>query len=468
MVGARRDHRGARSPLLPRAAARWAEEAPRIPRAALRVSRPEHLVRHQLLDRPQDRRAAGPCEPDPRRAPVRRAAARVGEEHGRGVAAPRRRSLSLHRAGVAMGREIGLRYGINPDRGPAKASRETGLPFSVLNGEPSYVNLLDALNAWQLVRELRAATGSPAAASFKHVSPAGAAIAGPVSPPWAYAARSVPESPLASAYLRARGADRLAAFGDIASFSETVDAETAEVLRREVSDGAIAPGYEKAALETLRRKRGGRYLVLEIDPRYEPKEVERREVFGVTLEQRRDSPPLSEAVLKKIPTKHRELPANARRDLVVALIAAKYAQSNSVVMSKDGQAIGVGAGQQSRVACVRLAADKARTWWLRRHPRIATLDLDRSMSRPDRDNAIDEAIRRVPAHEVTAWLGGLSDVSPASDCFFPFRDNVDVAASVGVRYIAQPGGSERDAEIVAACDEHGIVMAMTGVRLFHH
>jgi len=367
-----------------------------------------------------------------------------------------------------VGREIGLRYGINPDRGPAKASRETGLPFTVLNGEPSYVNLLDALNAWQLVRELRAATGSPAAASFEHVSPAGAAIAGPVSPPWAYAARSVPESPLASAYLRARGADRLASFGDMASFSETVDAETAEVLRREVSDGAIAPGYEKAALETLRRKRGGRYLVLEIDPRYEPKEVERREVFGVTLEQRRDSPPLSEAVLTKIPTKHRELPANARRDLVVALIAAKYAQSNSVVMTKDGQAIGVGAGQQSRVACVRLAADKARTWWLRRHPLIASLPLDRSLSRPDRDNAIDEAIRRLPADEATEWLGGLSEVSLASDGFFPFRDNVDVAASAGVRYLAQPGGSERDAEIVAACDEHGIAMAMTGVRLFHH
>ena len=367
-----------------------------------------------------------------------------------------------------MGREIGLRYGINPDRGPAKAWSETGLPFAVLNGEPSYVNLLDALNAWQLVRELRAATGSPAAASFKHVSPAGAAIAGAVSPPGAYAVRSAPASPLAAAYLRARGADRLASFGDIASFSETVDAETAEVLRREVSDGAIAPGYEPAALATLRRKRGGRYLVLEIDPGYEPQGIERRDVFGVTLEQGRDAHAISEALLDKIPTRSCEIPAQARGDLVVALIAAKYTQSNSVVMTKDGQAIGVGAGQQSRVACVRLAADKARTWWLRRNPQIATLDLDRSMSRPDRDNAIDEAIRRLPADEVGAWLGGLRDVALASDGFFPFRDNVDVAASAGVRYIAQPGGSERDAEIVAACDEHGIVMAMTGVRLFHH
>jgi phosphoribosylaminoimidazolecarboxamide formyltransferase/IMP cyclohydrolase/phosphoribosylaminoimidazolecarboxamide formyltransferase len=371
-------------------------------------------------------------------------------------------------------RQIDLRYGINPDRGPGRAFATAGdLPVRVLNGEPSYVNLLDALNAWQLVRELHTLTALPAAASFKHVSPAGAAVSGSVEPLWAYGMRRAPTSPLAIAYVRARAADRLASFGDLAALSDDVDDETASVLAREVSDGVVAPGYAPGALDTLRKKREGRYLVLQIDPSYQAPSVERRDVFGVTLEQHRGTPLDESTLFVNVPTSRTEIPPGPRRDLLLALVTAKYAQSNSVVVAKDGQAVGVAAGQQSRVACVRLAMEKARTWYLRRHPRLGEMPMPADISRPERDNAIDALLRAergglLDRTEQEEWLRGLHDVAAASDGFFPFRDSIDVAAAAGVRFIAQPGGSARDAEVIAACDEHGIAMAMTGLRLFHH
>jgi phosphoribosylaminoimidazolecarboxamide formyltransferase/IMP cyclohydrolase len=386
-------------------------------------------------------------------------------------------------------KEIALRYGLNPHQKPARAFASGNLPFTARNGMPGAINLLDALNAWQLVRELRRATGLAAAASFKHVSPAGAAVAVPIGKELGRALGiDAGISPLQTAYARARGADRVSSFGDVAAFSDQVDAATAEMLRREVSDACIAPGYEPKALEILSKKKEGRYLVLEIDPAYEPGPTEHREVFGVTLEQRRNDHVIDDAVLANIMTKEKGLPDEAKRDLLVGLITLKYTQSNSVAFALDGQVIGVGAGQQSRIHCTRLAAQKAELWWLRQHPRALELAFRKGTGRPERDNLIDGYLRddltapeisawaasfdrapeRLSADERRRWLERIPAVSYVSDAFLPFRDNVDRARAAGARYVAQPGGSARDAEIVAACDEHGMVMAFTGLRLFHH
>ncbi len=389
-----------------------------------------------------------------------------------------------------MPRELGLRYGANPHQRPARAFTSGELPFTVRNGAPGYINLLDALNAWQLVRELRHATSLAAAASFKHVSPAGAAVAVPLGDALArsLSIERTGLTPLATAYARARGADRVSSFGDVAAFSEAVDEATARMVRREVSDGCIAPGYDPKALEILSRKKGGAYLVLEVDPTYTPGPTETRDLFGVTLEQRRNDRVIDAGVLSNVVTHATELPDGAKRDLVVGLITLKYTQSNSVAFALDGQAIGVGAGQQSRIHCTRLAAEKAELWWLRQHPRVLELPFRPGLGRPERDNAIDGYLRsdltgpevaawrgafdseprRLSTDERREWLARIPAVSYVSDAFLPFRDNVDRAYAAGARYVAQPGGSARDAEIVAACDEHGMVMAFTGVRLFHH
>lgn len=389
-----------------------------------------------------------------------------------------------------MSREVGLRYGANPHQRPARAYASGDLPFAVRNGAPGYVNLLDALNGWQLVRELRRATGLAAAASFKHVSPAGAATAVPLTEALARALRVDPRelSPLALAYARARGADRVSSFGDLAAFSDAVDEATARLLRHEVSDGCIAPGYDARALEILQAKKDGAYVVLEVDPAYDPGPTETRDVFGVTLEQRRNDRALDASLLENVVTREKALPDDAKRDLVVGLITLKYTQSNSVAFALDGQVVGVGAGQQSRIHCTRLAAEKAELWWLRQHPRVLELPLRRGLGRPERDNAIDGYLRddltapeiaawrtaferepeRLSADERRAWIARIPPVACVSDAFLPFRDNVDRAFAAGARYVAQPGGSARDAEVIAACDEHGMVMAFTGVRLFHH
>lgn len=389
------------------------------------------------------------------------------------------------------GQTLPLRYGTNPHQALAQLSVERGdLPVAVLNGAPGYINLLDALNGWQLVRELRVATGLPAAASFKHVSPAGAAVAVPLDDAArrAYFVGDEELSPLATAYARARGADRVSSFGDFAALSEPIDLATARLLRREVSDGVIAPGYEPGALEILRRKRGGRYLILAIDPAHEPGASERREVFGLTLEQPPDRSAPSAAWLEQRVTRRRDFPDVTIRDLLVAMVAAKYAQSNAVCLAYHGQVIGLGAGQQSRIHCTRLAAAKADAWWLRRHPAALELRFRPGLGRPERDNALDgfvrddltAAERRVWARAFDAvpgplapdarrdWLARLRDVALASDAYIPFRDNIDRAHGSGVAYVAQPGGSARDGEVIAACDEYGIAMAFTGVRLFHH
>jgi len=389
-----------------------------------------------------------------------------------------------------MPREIGLRYGMNPHQRPARAFASGDLPFTVRNGAPGTVNLLDALNAWQLVRELRRATGLPAAASFKHVSPAGVGLAFAVKTEFVRAMQLSTEhlSPLGTAYARARSADRLSSFGDIAAFSDPLDERTAGMLRREVSDGCIAPGYDPKALEILRKKKEGGYLVLEVDPAYEPGPTETREVFGVTLEQRRNDHAIDATLLANVVTKEKALPERAVRDLIVGLITLKYTQSNSVAFVLDGTAIAIGAGQQSRIHCTRLAAQKAELWWLRQHPRVLELPLRKDLGRPGRDNAIDGFLRDdLTAPEIAAWRGAfehepqrlsagerrewierIPPVAYVSDAFLPFRDNVDRARAAGARYVAQPGGSARDAEVIAACDEHGMVMAFTGVRLFHH
>lgn len=389
-----------------------------------------------------------------------------------------------------MPRELGLRYGANPHQRPARAFTSGDLPFTVRNGAPGYINLLDALNAWQLVRELRHATSLAAAASFKHVSPAGAAVAVPLGDALArsLSIERTGLTPLATAYARARGADRVSSFGDVAAFSDAVDEATARMVRREVSDGCIAPGYGPKALEILSRKKGGAYLVLEVDPTYAPGPTETRDLFGVTLEQRRNDRAIDAGVLSDVVTKAKDLTEEAKRDLVVGLITLKYTQSNSVAFALDGQAIGVGAGQQSRIHCTRLAAEKAELWWLRQHPRVLELPFREGLGRPERDNAIDGYLRsdltdpeiaswrqafaseprRLSADERRQWLTRIPPVSYVSDAFLPFRDNVDRASAAGARYVAQPGGSARDAEVIAACDEHGMVMAFTGVRLFHH
>lgn len=387
--------------------------------------------------------------------------------------------------------EIVLRYGCNPHQKPARVYSKAGpLPIRVLNGSPGYINLLDALNAWQLVRELKQALGLPAAASFKHVSPAGAAVGIPLSDVLrkAYFVEDMDLSPLATAYARARGADRMSSFGDWVALSDPIDISTANLIRREVSDGVIAPGCEPEALDILRRKRNGKYTVVEIDPDYEPPEMETREVFGVVFEQKRNDVRIGEEMLKNVVTRNKDIPDSACRDLIVALVALKYVQSNSVCLAVDGQVIGAGAGQQSRVHCVRLAAAKADVWYLRQHPAVLELKFKQGLGRPERDNAIDVYLRddltpaeqkaweeafevvprRLSREEKRAWLDGLSGVSMASDAFFPFRDNIDRAHQSGVRYVVEPGGSVRDDQVIAACDEYGMVMIFSGVRLFHH
>ncbi len=391
-----------------------------------------------------------------------------------------------------MMNEMPLKYGCNPNQTPARVFMEQGeLPFAVLNGKPGYINLLDAMNAWQLVRELKAATGLPAAASFKHVSPAGAAVAVPLSGVLekVYFVEGVGLSPIATAYIRARGADRMSSYGDFVALSDECDAQTASFLQREVSDGVIAPSYSAEALEILKTKRKGTYLVLQMDPAYEPALVESKQVFGVWFEQRRNDVRITEDCLKDIPTKNKEIPESARRDLLIALITLKYTQSNSVCYAKDGQAVGIGAGQQSRVHCTRLAGSKADNWYLRQCPEVLSLPFRPEVRRPDRDNAIDvyigdeyEDILRdgawqrvftekppvLTAEKKRAWLATAQDLALGSDAFFPFGDNVERAHKSGVRYIAQAGGSIRDDNVIETCDRYGIVCAMTHIRLFHH
>ncbi len=385
-----------------------------------------------------------------------------------------------------------LRYGTNPQQAPARVFMRDGadLPLRVLGGSPGYINLLDALNAWQLVRELKQVTGLPGAASFKHVSPAGAAVGLPLDETLRkiYFVDDLELSPLACAYARARGADRLCSFGDFIALSDTVDVSTARLIAREVSDGVIAPDYEPQALEILQKKKQGKYVMVQIPPDYEPSASETRDVFGISFEQARHTRLVSPGDFSQIVTRNKNLPEFAVRDLSIAWITLKYTQSNSVCFVKDGQTIGVGAGQQSRVHCVRLAAQKADLWRLRQHPAVIALPFRPEIKRPERDNAIDQFLReditprekaswpeifsqsprQLSAEEKRAWLDGLSGVSLGSDAFFPFSDSLHRAAASGVQYVFEPGGSTRDAEVIAAADDYGMVMAFTGVRLFHH
>jgi phosphoribosylaminoimidazolecarboxamide formyltransferase/IMP cyclohydrolase len=386
---------------------------------------------------------------------------------------------------------LSLRYGMNPAQKPARVYTTSGnLPFKVLNGAPGYINLLDALNSWQLVKELKQATKLPAAASFKHVSPAGAAVATPLSDTLkkAYFVGSTELTPTATAYARARGADRLCSFGDWVAISDTVDLATAKLLNQEVSDGIIAPAYEVEALELLSKKKQGSYVILEINSQYEPEEIEVREVFGVKFEQKRNNLILTPEVLQNVVSANQTLPATAVRDLLVSLITLKYTQSNSICFAYDGQVIGVGAGQQSRIHCTRLAGSKADIWYLRQHPNVLNLKWQKGVKRPDRDNAIDnflredlsesektalqeqldQPLRQLSPAEKREWLDSMQEVALGSDGFIPFRDTVDRAKQSGVKYIAQPGNSVRDAEVIAACNEYGMLMAFTGIRLFHH
>jgi AICAR transformylase/IMP cyclohydrolase PurH len=388
--------------------------------------------------------------------------------------------------------ELELKYGCNPNQNPARVFARSGeLPITVLNGKPGYINLLDALNSYQLARELRGALGLPAAASFKHVSPAGAAVGLPLTETEraVYFAPEGALSPQAAAYIRARGADRVSSYGDWAALSDVCDEDTARTLLPEVSDGVIAPGYTDAALAILRRKRRGGYAVVQIDESYEPAPVETRDVYGITFEQGRNTAKIDGGLLRNIVTKNKNLPDAARRDLIIALITLKYTQSNSVVYAKDGGATGIGAGQQSRIHCTRLAGGKADNWRLRQHPKTLALPFLPEIPRVARDNAIDlyigpddgdilsdgawqAAFTRRPnpltPAERREWIGAMTDVSLGSDAFFPFGDNIERAARSGVRYIAQPGGSIRDDDVIAACDRLGVTMAFTGVRLFHH
>lgn len=388
--------------------------------------------------------------------------------------------------------ELALRYGVNPQQAPSRVfmAGAEPLPFKVLNGAPGYVNLLDALNGWQLVRELRAAIGLPSAASFKHVSPAGAAVGLPLGESLrrAYFVETLELTPLATAYARARGADRVSSYGDWIALSERVDVQTASLIRRETSDGVVAPGYDDDALALLREKKQG-FTVLEVDPAYAPAETELREVFGVRFEQRRNDARITPELLERVVTQNVDLPDAARRDLLVGLVALKYTQSNSVCFSRDGQVIGMGAGQQSRIHCTRLAGAKADLWHLRQHPAVLDLPFREGIKRVERDNAIDgylrgdlsepeerlwegsfsQTPRRLPVEEQRDWLARTAqDVALSSDAFFPFRDNLDQAFRSGARYVAQPGGSLRDEDVIAAADEYGMVMAFTGLRLFHH
>ena len=369
-------------------------------------------------------------------------------------------------------KEIELKYGCNPNQKPARIYMAGGgeLPVEVVNGRPGYINFMDALNSWQLVRALKRATGKSAAASFKHVSPAGAAIARPLSDEDRRAFFAEGDlSPIATAYARARGADRLCSYGDWAALSDVCDAETARLLVPEVSDGIIAPGYTPEAVEILRTKRKGNYNVVRIDPDYEPAAVERRDIFGIRFEQGYNALPITRECLQNIVTANKELPEGAVDDLLLALITLKYTQSNSVCYTEGGQTIGVGAGQQSRIHCTRLAGDKADLWHLRRHPRVLELKFDAQLKRAERDNEIDRFIREeLTENEKRDFLAGVGGVSLGSDAFFPFGDNIQRAHRSGVSYIAQPGGSIRDDNVIATCDQYGMVMAFTGLRMFHH
>ena len=389
--------------------------------------------------------------------------------------------------------ELELKYGCNPNQKPARVfMREGELPITVLNGKPGYINLLDALNSWQLVKELKEATGLPSAASFKHVSPAGAAVGLPLSDTdrKIYFVEQEGElSPIACAYIRSRGADRLCSYGDWAALSDICDADTANYLKLEVSDGVIAPGYTDEALAILRTKKKGSYNVVQIDPDYVPAQVEYKDVFGVTFQQGRNNYKISRELLSNIVTKNKDLPEQAAIDMMVALITLKYTQSNSVCYVKDGQAIGVGAGQQSRIHCTRLAGNKADNWYLRQHPKVLSLQFVDGIRRPDRDNAIDiytsdeymdvlaegewQKVFKVKPEVLTAeekrsWIEKQSGVTCGSDAFFPFGDNVKRAYKSGVEYIVEPGGSIRDDNVIETADSYGMVMAFTGMRLFHH
>ena len=392
-----------------------------------------------------------------------------------------------------MANELSLKYGCNPNQKPSRIFMKDGsdLPIQVLNGKPGYINFLDAFNSWQLVKELKEATGLPAAASIKHVSPAGAAVAVPLSDTLKkiYFVDDMELTPIATAYARARGADRMSSYGDWAALSDVCDKATAAILAREVSDGVIAPGYTDEAMEILLKKRKGGYNVVQIDPDYIPAEIELKDVFGVTFEQGRNNLKIDNAFLGEIVTKNKDLPQDAARDLVIALITLKYTQSNSVCYAAGGQAIGVGAGQQSRIHCTRLAGNKADIWYLRQHPKVLSLPFKADIRRPDRDNTIDvylsedymdvladgaweqffiEKPAELTQAEKKEWLRTMQGVSLGSDAFFPFGDNIERAKRSGVAYIAQPGGSIRDDHVIDTCDKYGMVMAFTGLRLFHH
>lgn len=390
-------------------------------------------------------------------------------------------------------KELELKYGCNPNQKPSRIFMNEGeLPITVLNGRPGYINFLDAFNGWQLVSELKRATGLPAATSFKHVSPAGAAVGLPLTDVERkiYWVDDMGElTPLANAYARARGADRMSSFGDFISLSDVCDVATAKLIKREVSDGVIAPGYEPEALEMLKAKKKGNYNVIQIDPSYRPAPVEHKEVFGITFEQGRNELVIDKEMLNNIVTESKELPESAKIDLAIALITLKYTQSNSVCYAKGGQAIGIGAGQQSRIHCTRLAGQKADNWFLRQSPKVLNLPFKEKIGRADRDNAIDlyigdeymdlladgewertftEKPEVFTREEKRAWLDQLQDVALGSDAFFPFGDNIERAHKSGVKYVAQPGGSVRDDQVIETCNKYGMTMCFTGIRLFHH
>ena len=391
-------------------------------------------------------------------------------------------------------KELELKYGCNPNQKPSRIFMEEGeLPIKVLSGKPGYINFLDAFNGWQLVKELKKATGLPAATSFKHVSPAGAAVGLPLSDVekkiyWVDD-MDFEFTPLANAYARARGADRMSSFGDFISLSDVCDKETALIIKREVSDGVIAPGYTDEALDILKQKKKGNYNVIEIDENYVPKELERKEVFGITFEQGRNELKIDDDFFSNIVTKNKDLTKQAKIDLAISMITLKYTQSNSVCYAKDGQAIGIGAGQQSRIHCTRLAGSKADNWWLRQSPQVLNLPFKNDVKRVDRDNAIDLYIGEdymdilsdgawenvftskpevFTREEKRAWLDKMDNVALGSDAFFPFGDNIERASRSGVKYVAEPGGSIRDDNVIETCDKYNMVMAFTGIRLFHH
>lgn len=392
-----------------------------------------------------------------------------------------------------MANELMLKYGCNPNQKPSRIYMQDGsdLPITVLNGRPGYINFLDAFNSWQLVCELKKATGLPAAASFKHVSPAGAAVAVPLSDTLKkiYFVDDLELSPMAEAYARARGADRMSSYGDWIALSDTCDVPTAKLIAREVSDGIIAPDYDDEALEILKSKRKGTYNIVKIDPSYRPAQIEHKDVFGITFEQGRNELPIDLAMLENVVTDNKNITNEAKRDLLISLITLKYTQSNSVCYAKDGQAIGVGAGQQSRVHCTRLAGNKADNWYLRQHPQVLALPFKADIRRPDRDNTIDVYIsddymdvladgmweqffdvkpEPLTKEQKQEWLATMSGIALGSDAFFPFGDNIERAHRSGVEFIAQPGGSIRDDNVIDTCNKYGIAMAFTGIRLFHH